>query len=313
MDHRLVSTSKFNGKKMDRLEQYRVFIKVAELGSFIKAARLLGIPRASISAGVQQLENTLGTRLLHRTTRNVTLTSDGTELLERVSALLSDADDIDQLFHARQRQISGRLNIDAPTRIARRLIAPALPGLLRTYPGLQLGLGSSDRLTDLVQEGVDCAVRVGILSDSSLVVKRLGQITMINCASPDYLREYGVPTNPADLTRGHWSVGYGLSSTGTENSWEIAGSKPELQLPSRVIANNAESYIACCVAGLGLIQIPRFDVQHLLDSGSLIEVMAQFRAPSMPISLVYPHRRQRSRGLIAFIEWFEALVKRHLE
>lgn len=297
----------------DRLEQYRIFAQVAEMGSFIKAAHALEIPRASISAAVQQLEIALGVRLLHRTTRKVGLTTDGAQLLERVRLLLADADDIEQLFQTRQRQVSGRLNIDVPSRIARRLIAPALPGLLRAYPRLQVGLGSSDRAIDLVQEGVDCAVRVGALHDSSLVVRPLGHIALINCASPGYLREHGMPVNPEDLMRGHGSVGYRSPATGRELPWEIAGLGQELQLPSQVVVNNAESYIACCVGGLGLIQIPRFDVQHLLDAGSLVEVMPQFRAASMSVSLVYPHRRQRSRRLNAFIEWFESLMKRHLE
>lgn len=298
---------------MDRLEQYRIFVKVAELGSFIKTAQLLEIPRASISAGVQQLETALGARLLHRTTRSVSVTPDGAQVLERVRKLLADADDIEQLFHSRSLQVSGRLNIDAPSRIARRLIAPALPGLLRTYPRLQVGLGSSDRTIDLIQDGVDCAVRVGVSRDGSLVVRPLGHIAMINCGSPDYLREYGMPLSPEDLRQGHWCVGYSPVAAGAEAPWEVAGQSLELQLPSQVIANNVEGYIACCVAGLGLIQIPRFDVQHLIDAGSLIEVMPQFPATSMPISLVYPHRRQRSNRLIAFIEWFESLMKPHLE
>lgn len=141
---------------MDKLDRYRAFIRVAEMGSFIKAAHALGLPRATVSAAIQQLESSMGTRLLHRTTRQVQLTADGIQLLERIRSLL--AENIDQLFHVSQRKVSGRLNVDAPSRIARRLIAPALPSLLRRYPRLQLAL---DRAIDPVREGVDCAVRVG--------------------------------------------------------------------------------------------------------------------------------------------------------
>ena len=298
---------------MDKLEQYRVFVQVAEMSSFIKAAHALELPRASVSAAIQQLETTLGTRLLHRTTRQVRPTADGLQLLERARALLAEAEDIDQLFQASQRKVSGRLKVDVPSRIARRLIAPALPGFLRRYPRLQVALGSTDRAIDLVQEGVDCAVRFGTLQDSSLVMRPLGQVALINCASPDYLAEHGVPTHPDDLAHRHWAVGYASASNGRELAWELPPSAQALQVPSRVLVNNAESYIACCVAGLGLIQIPRFDVQHLLDRGQLVEVLPGFRAASMPVSLVYPHRRQRSRRLIAFIEWFEALVQPHLD
>ena len=301
---------------MDRFDQYRVFAQVAEMGSFIKAANALDAPRASVSAAIQQLESQLGVRLLHRTTRQVRLTADGEQLLARVRPLLAEVEDIDQLFHASQRQVSGRLSVDVPSRIARRLIAPALPNLLRRHPRLELALRSTDRAIDLVHEGVDCAVRIGALADSSLVVRPLGHIALINCASPAYLRDHGEPRQPADLSDGHWSVGYASPKTGRELPWEVgpgdAGTAPAA-LPSRVVVDNAENYIACCLAGLGLIQIPRFDVQHLLDAGELMEVMPGFRAEAMPVSLIYPHRRQRTRRLTVFQEWFEALMRPHLD
>lgn len=303
---------------MDRLDRYRIFMQVAEMGSFIKAAHALDLPRATVSAAVQQLEEQVGARLLHRTTRQVSLTADGAQLLERVRPLLAEAEDVEQMFQARTRQATGRLHVDVPSRIARRLLAPALPAFMRRHPGLQLVLGSSDRAIDLVQEGVDCAVRVGTLHDSSLVVRPLGRIALINCASPAYLREHGLPEQPRDLLHGHWSVGYASPRTGRELPWEWSGTNgtdgPQtLAVPSRVVTNNAESYIACCRAGLGLIQIPRYDVQHLLDTGELVEVLPAHRAAPMPVALLYPHRRQRSRRLAVFIDWFEALMRPNLE
>ncbi|WP_193098881.1 LysR family transcriptional regulator [Burkholderia sp. Z1] len=295
---------------MDKLDQVRIFLQVAEMGSFIKAAHALDVPRATVSAAVQQLETGLGTRLLHRTTRQVQLTADGALLLERGRRLLAEADELDRLFRRRDRDVIGRLNVDVPSRIARRVIAPALPSLFRRHPKLQLSLGSTDRSIDLVQEGVDCAIRVGRLADSSLVVRPLGQFTLINCASPDYLREYGVPEHPEALAHGHWAIGYASPTTGRELGWEYCadGGQHTLTLPSRVIVNNAETYIAGCIAGMGLIQIPRFDVAHLLDSGALVDVMPAYRAAPMDVSAVYPHRRHRSRRLNAFIEWFGALM-----
>lgn len=301
---------------MDRFEQYRVFARVAEMGSFIKASHALAVPRASVSAAIQQLEAQLGVRLLHRTTRQVRLTADGEQLLDRVRPLLCEVDDIDQLFQASQRQVSGRLSIDAPSRIARRLITPALPSLLRHHPKLHLTLSSTDRTIDLVQEGVDCAVRVGALHDSSLVVRPLGHVALINCASPAYLREQGEPRRLEDLFGAHWAVGYAAQKTGRGVLWDYlpdGGDEQRVEVPGRVVVNNAESYIACCVAGLGLIQIPRFDVQHLLDAGELVEVMQAYRPAAMPVSLLYPHRRQRSRRLAVFQEWFEALMRPHLD
>lgn len=224
-------------------------------------------------------------------------------------------EDINQLFQTSQRQVAGRLNVDVPSRIARRLIAPALPGLLRRHPRLQLALGSTDRAIDLVQEGVDCAVRVGALHGSSLVVRPVGNIVLINCTSPAYLHAHGKPEHPGELADGHWVVGYASPTTGRELPWEYQSEDSHEQMsgiPSRVIVNNAESYIACCLAGLGLIQIPRFDVQHLLDAGKLVEVMPAYRAAPMPVSLLYPHRRQRSQRLGVFVEWFEELMQGHL-
>ena len=301
---------------MDKFDRYRVFVQVAEMGSFIKAAHALTLPRATVSAAIQQLEEKIGARLLNRTTRQVHLTADGAQLLERLRPLLAEAEDIEHLFQSHQRQVAGGLRVDVPSRIARRLIAPALPGLLRRYPRLQLTLGSTDRAIDLVQEGVDCAVRVGSLHDSSLVVRPLGRITLINCGSPAYLRECGVPEKPRDLLKGHWVIGYASPSTGRTLPWEHVdafGQTQALALPSRVVVNNAETYIAGCRAGLGLIQIPRFDVQHLLDRGDLVEVLPACRAASMPVSLLYPHRRQRSRRLSAFVDWFSTLIEPHLE
>ena len=301
---------------MDRFAQYRVFVQVAEMGSFIKAAHALELPRASVSAAIQQLETQLGVRLLHRTTRQVRLTADGGQLFERLRSLLGEVEEIEQLFWAGQREPAGRLRVDVPSRIARRLIAPALPGLLRRHPGLRLFLGSSDRAIDLVQEGVDCAVRIGTLHDSSLVVRPLGRIALVNCASPAYLREHGVPQRPEDLGSGHSMVGYASPTTERELPWEYCaadGSVHRLDVPSQVVTNNAENYIACCRAGLGLIQIPRFDVQPLLEAGVLVEVMPAHRAAPMPLSLLYPHRRQRSQRLALFQEWFEALMREHLE
>jgi len=285
------------------------------MGSFIKAAHALEMPRATVSAAIAQLESRLGTRLLHRTTRQVSPTADGLRLQERLRELLTQAEDVDHLFLTGLRQVTGQLKIDVPSRIAARLIVPALPELLRRHPRLQLVLGSSDRAIDLVREGVDCAVRVGELTDSSLAVRPIGRVGLINCASPAYLRERGVPAHPRDLAHEHWTVGYASAFTGRRTPWSYmeAGQELHQEVPSLVVVNNAENYIACCKAGMGLIQVPRFDVQASLQTGELVEVMPLFRAAPMPVSLVYPHRRQRSHRLGVFIEWFEALFQPHLD
>ncbi|MBV4458447.1 LysR family transcriptional regulator [Pseudomonas sp. COR58] len=296
---------------MDKLERYRIFVRVAEMGSFIKAANLLELPRATVSAAVQRLESELGARLLHRTTRNVQLTAAGTQLFERAVELLASAEAIDRLFKDQQRQVKGRLHVDLPSRIARRVVAPALPQLLGEYPHLQLLLGSSDRAVDLVREGIDCVLRVGPLTDSSLAARPLGMIELINCASPDYLQRHGTPADVDDLAQGHRMIGYASPLSGREMPWEQVDAHGDVQtltLPSQVTVNNAESYIACCRAGLGLIQIPRYDVQHLLDAGELCEVLADSRPAPLPATLLYPHRQQRSGVLEVFVDWLQGVL-----
>ncbi|ARN34807.1 LysR family transcriptional regulator, partial [Pseudomonas aeruginosa] len=287
---------------MDRLDSMRVFLRVAETGSFTKAADLLDMPRATVSAAVQQLEAQLGSRLLHRTTRQVQLTHDGSVVLERCRHLLEDMEELESLFHDGSRA-SGRLKVDVPSRVARLLIAPALPEFFRQHPDIELELGSSDRSVDLVQEGVDCVLRVGQLGNSSLVARRLGEMQLINCASPAYLEEHGEPRTPADLDR-HWAVNYASPSSGRVLPWEYRedGRTLTRALRSRVTVNNAESYIACCLSGLGLIQIPAYDVREHLQRGELREVLPQWRAEAMPAYALYPHRRHLSRRVRAFVD-----------
>lgn len=300
---------------MDRTDQLRAFVQVAETDSFTRAADILDWPRATVSLAIQQLEGALGVRLFHRTTRRVQLTPDGQLLLPRAHALISDCENLEEMFRERRDAVAGRLSIDVPSRMARRLLAPALPQLLRRHPRLDVVLGSSDRHIDLVAEGIDCALRFGELDDSSLVVRRLGKVAMMHCVSPSYLERVGDIPDLAALRNGqHQLVGYGISSGGCEQTMELVehGEHRDITLPSRVQVNNAESYIACCEAGLGLIQVPSFDVQDLLERGTLIEVLATWRPPAMPVSVLYPHRRHRSSRIDAFIEWLSELLAPHL-
>ncbi|SOD27710.1 transcriptional regulator, LysR family [Variovorax sp. YR752] len=299
---------------MDRIDLLQVFVRVAEAGSFTRAADRLGLPRATISTAVQQLETRLGSRLLHRTTRRVGLTPDGEVMLERARALVADMEDMEQQFLPAHGQVSGRLKVDVPSRIARRLIAPALPGFFERHPAIELELGSSDRAVDLVLEGVDCALRVGPLASSSLVARPLGHFTLINCASPAYLTRHGTPRTPADLPQ-HMAVNYASPTSGRAAPWEWQrdGETASLRMRSQVAANNAETYIACALAGLGLIQIPAYDVREHLAAGELVEVLPDARAEPLPVQLVYPHRRNLSRRVQAFAGWLETLLSDSLD
>jgi DNA-binding transcriptional LysR family regulator len=298
---------------MDRVHHLRVFMRVAASGSFSQAADQLGMSRGGVSAAVQQLEAWLGTRLMHRTTRRVTLTQDGEALLDRAASLISDMDDLQQQFRPGLQGITGRIRVDMPTRIARRFVAPALPDLFAKFPGIEVELGATDRAIDLALAGVDCALRVGPLSSTNLVASPLGGFELINCASPAYAAPRGLPCSPRDLER-HTCVGYISQSSGRAApwEWEEEGKPMTRTLPSTASANNAEIYIACALAGLGMIQIPRFDVQDHLDRGELIEFLPQARPSPLPVHLVYPSRHQLTRRVKAFTGWLDGLLDAHL-
>jgi len=302
------------------LEAMAVYVRVAELGSFTQAAQQLGLPKASISTAVQRLEATLGTRLLHRTTRQVRMTQDGLAFYERSRDLLADVDELQGMFQPAAAALRGRLRVDLPLGTARHLVMPRLPEFVRAHPELEIELGSSDRRVDLVHEGFDCVLRVGTLSDSSLVARPLGRYRLVNCASAGYLAEFGTPRTPDDLA-GHRLVHY-VPELGTRSrGFELGGAGADgaegtgrwLPMAGAVTVNNSEAYLAACLAGLGLIQVPEPGVRELLRQGRLVEVLPAWRPPPMPVSLLYPHRRHLPRRVQVFMAWLEEVVRPELE
>jgi DNA-binding transcriptional LysR family regulator len=296
---------------MDRIDLFRVFARVVESSSFTKAAETLDLPRSTISAAVQTLENRVGVRLLHRTTRKVTATQDGAAFYERCLRAIADVEEIENLFRKDAVRPAGKIRIDVPGRIGRLIIAPALPEFLARYPEIEIDLGSTDRTVNLIEENVDCALRVGALTDSGLIARSIGKLQLINVASPAYLADHGTPQHPDDLTT-HWAVNYASPTSGRVVPWEwLSGSEVRTRsVRARVTVNNAETYIACCLAGLGLIQIPAYDVKKHLADGALVEVMPSFRAEPMPMTLLYPHRRHLSHRLRVFVDWMEGVLRR---
>ncbi len=295
---------------MDRIELFRIFTRVVESASFTRAADTLGLPRSSVSAAVQTLETRLGTRLLHRTTRKVAPTQDGAAFYERCLRLIADMDEAENLFRRSASDPTGRLRVDLPSRIGRLIVAPALPEFLTRYPGIDIDLGMTDRAVHLIEESVDCALRVGPLSDSGLIARPFGTLRLINVASPDYLERYGIPLMPSDLAS-HFAVNYASPSSGRVEDWEWieGGEARTVAVPGRISVNSAEGSIACCLAGLGLIQIPAFDVVDHLKEGRLVEVMPGHSAAPMPMALLYPHRQHLSRRLQVFANWLEGLMR----
>ncbi|MBK8163006.1 MAG: LysR family transcriptional regulator [Gammaproteobacteria bacterium] len=291
---------------MDRIDTMYVFLRVAETGSFTKAANQLSLPRATVSSAVQRLESTLGTRLLHRTTRSVQLTRDGSALLDRCRGLLAELDDIENLFRDVPARIRGRLKVDVPTRVARIIIVPALPDFFARYPEIELELGATDRPVDILQEGVDCVIRVGSAHASGMVTHQIGHFPLLSCASPSYLQRHGVPARPADLDD-HWIVNYAAPSNGSIWPWKYSedGVYRTRPMRSRITVNNAETYVASGLAGMGLIQAPAYGLLDHIARGELVEVMPQARPEPVPVYAIHPNRHQLSHRVQAFIDWMK--------
>ena len=299
---------------MDRIDRFRIFTRVVECASFTRAADQLGLPRSTVSAAVAELEQRLGTRLLQRSTRRVSTTHDGDVFHARCLRLIAEVEDAESLFRQDDAQPVGLLKIDVPSRIGRRIIAPALPDFFARYPQVEVDLGMTDRAVNLIEDGCDAVLRVGHLGDSSLVARTLGELDFVNVAAPAYLREHGEPQHPADLQQ-HRAVNYASPTTARVEPWEWQDGAQlrTLPIPGWVRVNSAEASIACCAAGLGLLQIPRYDVQAELQSGELVEVMPQYVAQPLPVTLLLPHRQHRAQRVQVFIEWLLPVLRTGLQ
>ena len=299
---------------MDKIHAMQLFIRVAELESFSRAADALGLPKGSVSRQIQALENQLGCRLLHRTTRRVHLTQDGMVYYERAKDLLSNLEELDSMFQSDPSSVSGRLRVDMPVAVAQNVVIPRLPAFLQHYPGIELELSSSDRLVDVIREGFDCVVRVGHLKDSGLIARPLGKLTVVNCASPDYLARFGYPESLDEL-EDHAVVHYATSLGVRPQGFEVLVDKTTrwVKTGGVLTVNSTETYHAACLAGLGIIQVPRVGVREALRSGKLIEILPQYRAEPMPVSLIYPHRRNLSRRVHLFMEWLTEVMKAYVD
>ena len=295
---------------MNTLEQMQIFTRVAELASFTQAAESLGLPKASVSTAVQQLEAALGTRLLHRTTRRVQLTQDGQAFYERSKDLLSDMDDLQTMFQQPGTlALRGRVRLDMSTGIARHAVIPRLPELLLAHPLLEIELSSTERRVDVVREGFDCVLRAGPVNDPGLIARPVGHLRMINCASPAYLQTHGTPETLSDLAT-HELVHY-VSTLGAKSGGfdYMEGDKDfALRMLGPVTVNNAEAYTAACLAGLGIIQVPAVGVQDLVSQGRLIAVLPAHVARPMPLTMLYANRRNLSKRVRVVMDWLAVVV-----
>ncbi|MFT4074866.1 MAG: LysR family transcriptional regulator [Asticcacaulis sp.] len=295
---------------MNRVEAMSLFVRVAELQSFTAAALSLGLPKSSASQAVSQLEAHLKVQLLYRTTRRVQLTHDGQAYYERCREVLAELDELDSMF-SQTSELTGALRVDMPVSLARNFLVPRLPEFLGKHPGLDIELSCTDRRVDVVAEGFDCVVRVGALSDSALMSRPLGLMRMGNYASPAYLTRHGEPKTLDDLTHHHlihYALHLGARPFGFE--YRDGDEYKVVDMPGRITVNNTEAFSSAALAGLGILQSPRTGNRHHVAEGRLVEILPQYEAEPLPMSLIYPRRRHQARRVRAFMDWVAEIITR---
>jgi DNA-binding transcriptional LysR family regulator len=286
---------------MDKLRAMATFVRIVEAGSLTGAAERMATSLTSVVRSLAALERALGVRLLNRSTRRLALTDEGREYFERCRRLLAEVEEAEAALTARQLSPAGRLAITAPVMFGRLHVGPVVSDFLAVYPALRVELLLLDRVVDLLEEGIDLAVRIGELPDSSLVALPLGSTRRIVCASPAYLAGHGSPRSPAELA-GHRCIRFTGLSPGQE--WEFAGEGPpqRVAVADILATNHIDAALDACVKGLGCGRFLAYQARELIAAGALVRILPGFEPPPVPVSLVYPHSRLLSSRVRAFIE-----------
>ena len=302
---------------MDQIQAMRIFVRVVEAGTFTRAADSLSLPKATVTKHVQALEERLRVKLLNRTTRRVTVTPDGAAYYDRTVRLLTDLDDIEASMTNARANPRGRLRIDVGTAVAQLLIIPNRAEFHARYPDIQVDLGVSDRIVDLIGDNVDCVIRGGELSDQSLVARRIGNLEFITVASPDYLARKGTPAHPLEIEEKHTSVIYFSPQSGRHYPLEFRKGTESIDItgPYQLSVNEGNAYVASIMAGLGIGQITSWQAQRHFHSGVLVQLLPDWTQPLLPVYVVYPPNRHLSAKVRAFVDWAAELFQRetHLQ
>ncbi len=298
---------------MDQILSMRAFTRVVETGSFTQAAASLDMPKGTVTKLVQHLEGRLKVRLLNRTTRRVTVTPDGALYYERALRLLQDLDNIEASMSSAHATPSGRIRVDVGSSVARQLIIPALPSFYARFPDIQLDLGVSDRIVDLISEGVDCVLRAGNLTDQSLVARRIGNFQLITLASAGYVKQHGLPAHPHELEGGkHRTINWLASRSNKPYPHDFFkdGEHIEVHGNSQLAVNDSNAYMAALLMGLGIGQTATFMTAEHVASGELVQVLPDWTQPPLPMHVVYPPNRHLSAKVRAFVDWAADLFAR---
>lgn len=299
---------------MDRFDAMQAFARVVETGSFTKAAETLQIGKTSVTQMIQQLEARLRVRLLNRTTRKVNVTADGAVYYERAVRVLADVDDAETSLSSASTLPRGRLRVDVPSPFARTILIPALPDFYTRYPNIQIDLGVSDRMVDMIGENVDCVVRGGELTDQSLMARHIGDLRLGVYAAPDYLNRAGVPAHPRELEDTHHRiVGYRWARTGKLFPMVMQRDGETVQTQGRYVlaVDDGNAYLEAGLAGLGILWLPHYMASKSQASGALVPLFEDWCLESMPMYVAFPPNRHISIKLRVFIDWVVELMAKH--
>lgn len=299
---------------MDRFDAMQAFARVVEAGSFTKAAETLHMSKTSVTQLVQQLEARLRVKLLNRTTRKVNLTADGAVYYERVLRLLDDLDDAETSLSSASTVPRGRLRVDVPSPLARMILLPALPAFHARYPDIQIDMGVSDRIVDLIGEKVDCVVRGGELTDQSLMARRVGDLQLGVYAAPSYLQRLGTPAHPRELEDSqHRVVGFLWARTGKALPYAMHRAGESIHVQGRYVlaVDDGNAYLAAGLVGLGVLWLPDYMSAPHVAQGELVPPFEAWRLEPIPVYVAFPPNRHISIKLRVFIDWVAELMAQH--
>lgn len=296
---------------LNKFQAMEVFANVVDHGSFVRAADTLDLPKATVTTLIQALERLLDVKLLHRTTRLVSVTPDGALFYERCTRILREVREAEESMSRARQKPSGLLRVDAPKLLASELIS-RLPDFFARYPDIQLEFGASDRPADLIEDNIDCAVHTGELPDSDLVARRVGNLHYWLYASPAYLARHGRPLHPGDLER-HRSIGVSGGKRDKAALWEFSrgGERLSAAVPLQVAVNDSKAGLDAALAGLGLLQTTQFAAAHAVAAGLLEPLLPAWQADPVALYVVYPHNRHLSVKVRVFVEWMAELFASH--
>jgi DNA-binding transcriptional LysR family regulator len=288
---------------MDRLSGLDAFVSTADLGSFIAAGRVLGLSASAIGKAVGRLEEQLGVRLFQRSTRSIRLTEEGRMFHERCRRILDDLDDAQAALARAREAPRGTLRVSAPI-VTYHLLLPLVPLFVARYPEVVLDLDFNDRLVDLIEEGVDVAIRSGDLADSRLVARRLRPVRLLLCAAPAYLESHGVPGVPQDLAR-HCGIHFRYPNSRKIQEWPLSlpEGAPELRIPSVMSCNNMEAVLRATLSGLGIGCMPDFLVRESLAQGALQTILEAYITNRDQFSMIWPSSRNLSPKVRVFVDF----------